>query len=499
MSNYNESDHADVSFSEPAEPFRQFPFEVLPDLLSAFVKTGSKSIGCDPAFIALPLLSALGSAIGNTRRLVAKSGWTVPPIIWTAIVGESGTQKSPAYRLCMNPILKLQYKLIQEHLSELKKFEIEMEDYSRDLANWKKSKIKGDRPISPIPPVKRRLVVSDTTIEALGPILLNNPRGVLVATDELAGWLGSFDKYSSGSSDSAKWLSMYNADSLIVDRKTGTPPTIFIPSAATSITGGIQPGVLTRLLGQEHRESGLAARLLLCCPPRRPKRWTDDTISDQLLEDYTDQLFYLYGLRSDENGQPVYIRMNRDAQSLYRRFYNDHGRESAELTGDLAAAYSKLEETPLRLSLILHCCQRRDGAVQAETMESAITLTEWFKYETCRVYSVLAENAADRQLRELAEWVRNRGETVTARDVLTGRRNIKTADHAELALQNLVDAGYGDWIESDPGTPGRPTRRFQLVSTVSVCKTPANPSENGNCADADTADDPKPKTKRLAI
>ena len=33
-----------------------------------------------------------------------------------------------------------------------------------------------------------------------------------------------------------------------------------------------------RALGIEHRESGLAARLLLTCPPRKAKRWTEADI-----------------------------------------------------------------------------------------------------------------------------------------------------------------------------------------------------------------------------
>ena len=67
------------------------------------------------------------------------------------------------------------------------------------------------------------------------------------------GWQGA-------QADAANWLSMFNADSIIVDRKTGFPRTIHVPQAAVCVTGGIQPGILRRVLGTEHRESGLAAR-----------------------------------------------------------------------------------------------------------------------------------------------------------------------------------------------------------------------------------------------
>ncbi len=72
----------------------------------------------------------------------------------------------------------------------------------------------------------RTLYCCDTTLEGLVPILLQNPRGVLLTRDELVGWIGSFDKYSKGSAsaDVAHWLSLYNAESITVDRKTGNRP-----------------------------------------------------------------------------------------------------------------------------------------------------------------------------------------------------------------------------------------------------------------------------------
>ena len=82
---------------------KQIPFPVgtLPATVRKLVSEGAESIGCDSSFIALPVLSVLGSAIGNSRRAELKKDWQVPPILWTAIVGESGTAKSPALKLSL--------------------------------------------------------------------------------------------------------------------------------------------------------------------------------------------------------------------------------------------------------------------------------------------------------------------------------------------------------------------------------------------------------------
>src|SRR6266567_199856 len=125
------------------------------------------------------------------------------------------------------------------------------------MAAWKRDKnASSDRPQKPAPPQAERFILSDTTIEALAPILLMNPRGVLMARDELVGWTGSFDRYAGSKgkagADAANWLSMFNAEYIIVDRKTGTPRTIFVPHAAVCVVGGIQPVILSHALSIEH-------------------------------------------------------------------------------------------------------------------------------------------------------------------------------------------------------------------------------------------------------
>jgi hypothetical protein len=188
--------------------YRPFPLDALPDPIRGFVDAGARAIGCDPSYLALPLLTAIAAAIGNTRRLELKRGWSAPPILWGAIVGESGTAKTPAFRLVMRPVRERQSRAF-------KTFESQQHEYEAALEAWQGAK-KGERGEKPQPPSCERFIVSDTTVEALAPILLANPRGLLLARDELAGWIGSFDRYAGkgkAGADSANWLSMFNAES----------------------------------------------------------------------------------------------------------------------------------------------------------------------------------------------------------------------------------------------------------------------------------------------
>ena len=182
----------------------------------------------------------------------------------------------------MRQLRRRQAKALREHEAAKERHQQELEAYKADLNDWRRGGRKqGESPPDrPTPPVCQRLIVSDTTIEALADRLADNSRGLLLQRDELRGWLDSFNQYKQGRGpDVAHWLTIHGARDLLVDRKTGEKTTIYAPRAAVSITGGIQPAILRQAFGQKHFEDGLAARLLLAMPPRKFKRWTEAEIS----------------------------------------------------------------------------------------------------------------------------------------------------------------------------------------------------------------------------
>ena len=475
--------------------WQPYPTHVLPEPLRGFVTSGAESIGCDASYLALPLLTAVGAAIGTTRRLVLKRDWTVCPILWCAIVGESGTSKTPAFQLVMRHLEERQHDLRIRHLEAEERHEADVMRYERDLAQWKRSKGDSDAPTKPMPLVEERNIVSDTTVEALAPILAANPRGVLLARDELAGWIRSFDRYASkGGGDAPHWLSMYNGGSMLVDRK-GQRKSIYVPTAAVAICGGIQPGILHRSLGDEHRQNGLASRLLLTCPPRQTKRWTENEIDETIETAIERMLGRLYDLQPDstENGKPRprLIGMTTEAKAVWIEQHDQHEAEQTDLCGDLAAAWSKLQEIRARLALILHYAQwqrEQPDQVDANTMRRAVALTDWHKYETRRVYDQLGESEESADQRRLVEWIGRRGGTVTVRDVQMGCRWLRESGAAEAALANLIKGQYGTW-QSVPSTDkgGRPTSVFQLA----VSTKPPQTHEIRRFVDVDSVDDRK--------
>src|SRR6185437_10366538 len=137
---------------------------------------------------------------------------------------------------------------------------------------------------------------------------------------------------------------------------------VYVAHAAVSITGGIQPSILARALGQEHFENGLAARILFAYPPRRRKQWTDADV-DRDTERRIEGVFArLYALESDVDDEgeprPKLLRFTPGGKRPWIREYNALADEAADLTGDLAGAASKLEGCVPRLALIVHCLRQ---------------------------------------------------------------------------------------------------------------------------------------------
>lgn len=496
----------------PAVPaFTPFPVDVLPEPVRGFVNEAGKAIGCDASYVALPLLSALASAIGNTHRIALKRGWTEPAIVWTAIVGESGTMKTPAFKLAMKAIRKAQADAFKEHDAARADWEAEHLRYEAELTGWKRQAAKGhgdagDPPEKPAPPIARRYIVSDTTTEALAPILLGNPRGVLLARDELNGWLGSFDKYRGGrGADSAHWLSMHNGEAMTIDRKTGIPPTIHVPSASVSITGGIQPGTLSRALGQEHHESGMVARLLFAMPPRKRKRWTEADVNantEAAVAAVFDRLFALTPeTDGDGDERPRLVRLADDGKRAWVTFYNQHAGEQVNLSGDEAAAWSKLEGYAARLALVVHLTRwaagdatlRDPSRVDEASIAAGVALARWFGDEARRVYAIMDESDDDRESRRLVELIQRKGGDVSGRELVQASRMFPTVANAEAALTRLVEAGHGSWVTPEQrGRGGPKARRFVLapVYGVNVNRNPAGDAGNGITVDVDGADTP---------
>jgi hypothetical protein len=460
--------------------YRPFPVEALPAPMAEYVRQGAVALGCEPAYLALPALAVAAGLIGYTRVLRLKRTWRVSCVLWTLVVADSGSLKTPAFRQAADYLFELQRRLDLE-------FKKEQADFARRKEEWgaavKAAKDSGAQPPGeePDPPTRRTVFTSDATIEAIAELIGDNPRGLLVACDELAAWLGSFARYKGkgAASDLQRWLSMHSAGGFAYHRRTGDRRRIVVPHAAVSVCGGIQPGILARAIGDEFLAAGLAARLLLAWPPRPVKVWTEVEVAPGVEGAYRGLLDNLLALDfgRDGTGQPIphALILSPEAKEAWTRWYGEWAREQAAAEGELAAALAKLEEAAARFALLHHTVgavgrgEDDRGPVGVESVEAGVTLARWFAGEARRIYASLSESEEERATRRLVEFVRARGGRTTVKELQrSNSRKYPSAAAAEADLEDLVRDGLARW-ESRPvtGVGGRPTRDCVLIAVPS--------------------------------
>lgn len=444
----------------PDVRYRPFPVNVLPPKVRRFVVEGAEAIGCPPAFVALPTISMLASAIGNARRLALKSTFEAPPIIWTCVVADSGTKKTAAISYALGPLRKQQILAFKEYDKRLAEYKVTL----RESTN--RSKKDESAAGEPPEPTLARYVVKDATVEAIGPVLAANPRGCLSCRGELAGWLGSFNQYKKGrtGNDVQSWLEFWDGELSIIDRKGAGPGgPIRIPRAAVCVAGGIQRSVLRNKLKPELFESGLVPRLLLAMPPPLPMRWSEAVPENSTGEAVEDVVASLLSLSSGSATEPVQIGLTPEAKAAWVDFENTRGAIVDTLEGNERAVVAKLIGYAARFVLVIHEIRVAEGEyvalheVDIASVRAGIALSDWFRFEARRVHAMLQESPQERELREIERTVRDKGGRVTPREMARSRHKYRAAGGTDLAREDLCrleDAGRGYWdnVPSPTGT-----------------------------------------------
>ena len=352
--------------------WRPFPADTLPQVTRDFVRAQSAALNVDPAMVAVPTLAVLAAAVGNSRQVQLKQSWQEPSTLWVCVVGRSGTLKSPAYDAALRPVYALEADLKEQFKVDRTRYEALSEEEKADAER----------------PVRTRLRVGDTTAESVVRVHADNARGLLLARDELGGWIGGFDRYASGSgADLQNWIEMYHARPVVIDRKSGSPPVLSITRPAVSVVGGIQPGILRKKLSEEHFSSGFAARLMLAWPPERKRRWTEADVTEETLESYHRLIRRLYK-RQYEGGEPTTLQLTRPAKDRFAAFVNSNAELQEKLPGGpLRSLLSKIEAVAARLSLVLQVADDpAAGEVSEGAMQKGVRLAEWLRYEAARIY-----------------------------------------------------------------------------------------------------------------
>lgn len=487
----------DDGWPEPIElpglpPVPAWSEALLPDVLRPWLSDAADVVQCPPEYLAVGAMVSLASVVGRacTIRPKKQADWTVVPNLWGAVVGRPSALKSPALEEALRPVTALAANAAQEHASrQFERDQIEarqaaLRDAMKkeakkqivDLASWRKDSQTDDdlrrehealEADAAAANETRRFIINDTTVEKLGEILAQSPRGILLYRDELSGWMRTLDKVGH-ENDRGFYLQAWNGNSSYTYDRISRG-TVHIDCACVSILGGIQPGPLGRYLraamDADVGADGLMQRFQLLVYPddttewRYVDRWSDTDARRRAREMYH-RLAYAepetFG--AEQDGNFPFLRFDAEAQEFFAGWYTDlmTDARSGEHHEAIEGHLGKYPSLMASLALLCHLADSGTGAVGLGSAQRAAAWCTFLGEHMRRVYASVA-SARVAGARSLLARIRSgavRG-PFTSRDVY--RHHWSGLDEPKLvdaAVGVLVDHG---WLRrATVQTGGRP-------------------------------------------
>ena len=483
----------------PPEPLPELPdvkpfdYLYLPNALRGNVRDISERMQCPPDFAAVGVLVMIGAIIGRkvAIRPKQKDDWTVTPNLWGAVVGNSGVMKSPTLAAALSPIKKLQAAAFNVFNTAKAEFDAngELLKLQQSVNTYQaKSKLKKDAsanvshllksPQGWEPPILKRYITNNASYEALGELLMENPNGLMVESDEIIGLLKQLD--TSGQEVARSfYLTAADGDKGYTFDRIMRGKGLHIPALCLSIIGGIQPGVLAEYVRQATGggagADGLLQRFGLMVYPDVSPDWKevdrhpDSAVREavNLLAERLDKLNSTDIGAENDNGV-LFLHFDNEAQVLFSewRASLEIRLRSGEEHPAIVSHLSKYRKLIPSLALINHLCDTGQGAISESALLRAIAFSEYLESHARRIYSYATRpdiDAAKTLLKRLAAG-KLKAE-FTMRDIYQkGWTGLETALKAEAALDLLIDYRHLKSVEVNTG--GRPTIYYKLVKVT---------------------------------
>lgn len=464
-----------------------FDYELLPEALRARVRDISERMQCPADYVAVGMIVGLSSLIGRRVGVAPKENddWTVTPNLWGAVVGRPGVLKSPALHEVMKPLLYLQANAAEAHSEDKSEFEaacrVHKESEQIAKAAIRKFLKQGNKTLAAdaareldslesYKPVCKRYVVNDSTVEKLGEILNENPNGVLLFRDELAGFFRNLEKIGR-EGDRAFYLECWNGDGSFTYDRIGRG-TLHIHAACISILGGIQPGPLGEIVRRAGGagDDGLMQRFQLLVYPNPSRSWknidrTPDQAAKEQAEGIIKRLDRIDAMRvdADEEDIPV-LRFDSPAQALFNEWRGilEHRLRDGSEHPLMEAHLAKYRSMVPSLAVILHLAVAEEGPISYDAIERAIAWAEYLEPHARRVYApgispdLTGAHAIATRIKS-----GDLGESFTARDIYrNGWSGLSTRDAVVAGLKVLEDF---NWVYSQViETGGKPRYEYAL-------------------------------------
>lgn len=479
--------------------------EMLPETLKNFVLDVADRQQCPIDFVAVSAICGLAALLGRKALISPKQNddWVITPNLWGTLIGRPSAMKSPAMKAALLPLYKIEREALKEYKESVDryKFDKEMSDLKMDAAKQNaKKQLKNNNDedakatilnamFTESPPIKRQIIVNDTTVEKLGVLLNENTNGLIHIRDELSGWIArlSDEKYQQ---DRSFYIECFDGDGSYKYERI-TRESVIIENLTLSLLGGIQPSKISPLVRNTIRgigDDGLIQRLQLATWPDDKRKWmyVDKAPNEIYLQEYERLFDFMYKLRFaafNQDSSPIF-HFTPEAQELFVEWFTENN--TLARSGDIHPALeSHLLKTPkiiASLALIFELSnlfsilpenvspvfsiEQTDEIVSRGIgVNATLQALEWADY--LKSHAIRLYSSATHQSLEGAKTILNRidklTDTFTAREILRKQWCGLTDEHViKEALNYLADYLHIYQYEvSSTDKGGRPTTQYR--------------------------------------
>jgi hypothetical protein len=459
-----------------------FPLDVLSASWQEWGTNAAHGAGTAVDHVVVPLFGIASSLIGIARRVRASRSWLEPFTMWTAIIGDSGSGKTPGLDVTLRGLARIERnrkpligQLRRAHESKIERAKAANKQWKEEVkeaveVGREAPEMPADAEI-PGPFVAPRLYVTDSTIERMAVLFQARPQGMLVIRDELAGLLLNLSRYSGGT-DKEFWLEAWNGGPYAVER-VNRPPTD-VQHLLVGITGGFQPDKLARSF--EGDADGLYARVLFAWPTEAPYRPLTDTV-EEVEPEFENALNRLINLAEivEEKLVPHDVRLTSDARTVFEQFRKLVHQKKDGLDGREREWLAKTPSHVLRLAgtlAYLHWARETTGTTMPEPdrietcfVDAAVRLvTEYFWPHARAALRQLGLTERHTKARKVLRWLRverSPENEVSSTDIRRGALGQSLDAKATTKLiEELVKAGWLRRARIEKDGRGRPRHRW---------------------------------------
>jgi hypothetical protein len=356
---------AAADWQAPADIFRDvvapaYSLDDVPEAVASVAKAFSAATGFDQGAMILACVAAAAAVIDDRYRLAVRPGWFESARLWSVLIGGPSAGKSPTIQAASAPIKAIHADRVEHWI---------LENAARAIAQ---ASSKGKETAAPPPLPRPAMFTSDATLEALSDRLKDNPRGILLLTEEFASWIGSIDAYrgGQGSRDRGEMLQLYDGGPHQIDR-VGRGSFLVPNWGASVLAAGTPAGLRDQV--RKLPDDGLIHRFIPCLMQRPAK--SGDGSAEIPAEAWAATLTRLY--RETTSAEPrVCARFASAAAEAFeaeRARIRDAVADAETLAPALASHLGKHSGMLARLSLVFHLLiDEPTDEIEAATVEMAI-------------------------------------------------------------------------------------------------------------------------------